>query len=73
MTLVYVGKAEAEIQVAGTPEERRWHLFDVYIEAMFQRRGKQIRASILLIETPCGGLSPASSFVNHAYCDSNLR
>lgn len=40
MTLAYHGKTITDLQTLATPEARRQHLFDVYIERMFQRRGK---------------------------------
>ena len=43
VALAYAGKPAAEVQAAGTPEERRRHLFDAYIEAMFKRRSQETR------------------------------
>jgi len=42
VTLAYAGKSSAEVQAVGTPEERRRHLFDAYIQAMFKRRSEEI-------------------------------
>jgi DNA polymerase III delta prime subunit len=41
VTLAYAEKSAAEVQSAGTLEERRRHLFDAYITAMFGRRSKE--------------------------------
>jgi hypothetical protein len=43
VALAYAEKSTAEMQAAGTPDERRQHLFDAYIEAMFKRRSKEAR------------------------------
>jgi hypothetical protein len=43
VALAYKDKPPAELQGGGTPDERRRHLFDAYILAMFQRRGKEAR------------------------------
>jgi len=43
VTLAYTGTAETEVQAVGTPDEWRRHLFDAYIQAMFNRRGKEVQ------------------------------
>jgi len=40
MVLAYAEQSAVEVQDAGTLEERRRHLFDSYIAAMFKRRSK---------------------------------
>jgi DNA polymerase III delta prime subunit len=40
MTLAYRGLEVEELQTLATPEARRQHLFDAYVERMFQRRTK---------------------------------
>jgi eukaryotic-like serine/threonine-protein kinase len=41
VALAYAEKSVAELQTNGTAEERRRHLFDAYIVAMFKRRSKE--------------------------------
>jgi DNA polymerase III delta prime subunit len=41
MTLAYSGLAVANLQTLATPEARRQHLFDTYVERMFERRTKE--------------------------------
>jgi eukaryotic-like serine/threonine-protein kinase len=43
VALTYAGKSAVELRAAGTPKERRWHLFDAYTERMFKRRSKETR------------------------------
>jgi energy-coupling factor transporter ATP-binding protein EcfA2 len=45
MTLAYQGKKLEDLPNTGSKEERRKHLFDAYIERMFQRRQSQQRYS----------------------------
>jgi energy-coupling factor transporter ATP-binding protein EcfA2 len=45
MTLAYKGKKLEDLPNTGSKEERRKHLFDAYIERMFQRRQSQQRYS----------------------------
>jgi DNA polymerase III delta prime subunit len=41
--LAYAGRSATDVRVAGMIDERRRHLFDAYIEAMFKRRSKETR------------------------------
>jgi len=43
VTLAYAQKEESQLQIVGTADERRRHLFDAYIAAMLQRRSKEQR------------------------------
>jgi eukaryotic-like serine/threonine-protein kinase len=43
VALAYAEKSAAEMQSAGTPDERRQHLFDAYTIAMFKRRSEVTR------------------------------
>jgi hypothetical protein len=41
VALAYAGKSEANVQASGTPEKRRYHLFDAFIAAMFKRHSQK--------------------------------
>jgi eukaryotic-like serine/threonine-protein kinase len=43
MVLTYKEKSPAKLRASGTLEERRRRLFDDYIEAMFERRSREMR------------------------------
>jgi hypothetical protein len=43
LVLTYKDRSPAKLRASGTLEERRQRLFDDYIEAMFERRSKEMR------------------------------
>jgi hypothetical protein len=43
VTLAHTGKSAAEVEIEGTLNERRGHLFNAYMVTMFARRGRETR------------------------------
>jgi eukaryotic-like serine/threonine-protein kinase len=67
MLMAYQGKKPAAVDLGDTAEERKRHLFDAYIDRMFQRR---VRTKLALY--PCGDMIRwlswlARSLVDHSH------